>query len=187
MELYITVDKLFIDIKFYHGPYSDTFLCIGVTFAKRSNSASHFKHVKCVSECPLLWQNLGVMLIGRAQPRQTLFANAAKGLLPATMISPHANVRLDLVKSLEVKSDHGTLNTVDLFVCWIDVLSWPARMYGMRRRTFQQIDQLPLPEVEGVRPPFAILEKRCVVSSVPNIYVTFLPLQMQIWSQYYWN
>lgn len=80
-------------------------------------SASRFKHVKGVSKLPLLWQNLGVMLNIRAQRHRTPFVLAAKDLLKATMISPHVNVRLDLVKSLEVKSDHRTLNAVDLFVC----------------------------------------------------------------------
>lgn len=159
----------------------------GVAFAKWSSPASRFKHVKRASELPLLWQNLGATLHSRAQGHQTPFVNAAKGLLRATVISPHVNVMLDLVKSLEVKSDHSTLNPVHLFVCWNDGLSLTARMYGMCRRTFQQIYQLPLPEVEGVRPPFILLEKRCTMSFVPNIYVVFLPLQMQIWSQYYWN
>lgn len=103
----------------------------GVAFAKCSNSASCFKHVKLVSELPLLWQNLGVMLHCRAQRCQTPFVNAAQGLLKATMISPHVNVRLDLVKSLEVKSDRRMPNAVDLLVCLNDVLSLPARMYGM--------------------------------------------------------
>lgn len=89
----------------------------GVAFSKCSNSASRFKHVRCVSELPLLWQNLGVMLISRAQRHRTPFVIASKDLFQATMISPHVDVRLDLVKSLEVKSDHRTLNAVDLFVC----------------------------------------------------------------------
>lgn len=96
--------------------------------AKRSNSASCNQHVKCVSEPPLLWQNLGVMLNSHAQGYQTPFANAAKGLSQATLTFPHVSARLDLVKSLEVKSDHGLLNGINLLVCLNDVLSLPARM-----------------------------------------------------------
>lgn len=88
-----------------------------VAFAKCSNSASSFKHAKCVSELPLLWQNLGVMLHSLAQRCQTPFVNAAKGLFQATMISPHVNVRLDLVKSLEVKSDPRDAKRCRRFAC----------------------------------------------------------------------
>lgn len=83
--------------------------------------------------------------------------------------------------------DTGRCRFVCLFVCLNDVLSLPARMYRMWRRIFQQIYRFPLPEVDDVRPSFMILERPCALSSVPNVCVNFLSLQMQIWSQYYWN